>query len=193
MTVGPGDSDEALMQRVAEGSAAAYGVLVRRHAERYLALASRLSVDHGMAEEAVQDAFAKLWQQPHRFDARKARFTTWFYRVVANRCFDLRRKRRPEPLPEGFDQADDGPTAEDRLVERDRARLLGAALDALPERQRLAVTLCYLEGLSNAEAAAVLDVHVKALESLLTRARGGLRKRLGADRAVLLAPLAKDA
>jgi len=173
-------SDETLVARVAEGDRAAYAGLVLRHTDRFLALAERLLGTRGEAEDVLQDAFSRLWTHADRFDPEVARFTTWFYRVVANACTDrLRRRGRSQPLPEHWDSVDPGPRADEKLAENQRARRVRDALDELPERQKVAVTLCYFEGLTNVEAAEVLSISVKALESLLVRARRGLRAELG--------------
>lgn len=180
----PGDeaSDEALVARVAEGDRAAYAGLVFRHADRFLALAERLLGDRHEAEDALQDAFSRLWMRADGFDPAAARFTTWFYRVVANACTDrLRRRGRLQALPEQWDAVDPGQPADEDLDEAQRARRLRQALDRLPERQRLAVMLCYFEGLTNLEAAKVLTVSVKALESLLVRARRRLKGELDGE------------
>ncbi len=178
--------DAGLMARIADGDAQAFDRLVERHASRSLALAERLLGDRAEAEDMVQEALTKVWLEPSKFAPARARFSTWFYRVVTNRCLDQRRRRRPEGLPENFDAADPAPGAETQLAAADRRRLTAAAIDALPERQRTAVTLCYLHGLSNAEAAQILDMKVKALESLLVRARTKLKQQLAPVRAALM-------
>ena len=108
--------------------------------------------------------------------------------VVDNRALDMHRIRRADPLPEGFDMEDDRPGAEAGLALSRRDEKVRAALDTLPERQRMAVMLCYFEGLSNAAAAEMLGLHLKALESLLVRARRRLRDALCDDRDDLLLP-----
>ena len=178
--------DAQLMARIAQGDAGAFEALVDRHANRYLALGVRLLGDRMEAEDMVQEAFTMLWTRPDRFDPSRAKFSTWFYRVVTNRCLDAKRKRRPEALPENYDAPDDRVTAEAGLIDQDRDNALETALDDLPERQRTAVTLCYLQGLSNQDAADILELNIKALESLLTRGRRKLRDLLGSQRQELL-------
>lgn len=169
-------SDTALMSQVAQGDQTAYATLVTRHANRFLRLAERLLSDRAEAEDVMQDAFTRLWQKADRFDANTARFTTWFYRVVSNACTDrLRRKKRLVALPEGWDTADPAPNADDVMAQDQRASQLNQVLRTLPDRQRLALTLSYYEELSNQEAAGIMDISVKALESLLVRARRHLR------------------
>jgi RNA polymerase sigma-70 factor (ECF subfamily) len=181
--------DETLVAHVAGADRGAYAVLVQRHGLRYRALAQRMVGDLALAEDLVQEAFVKLWTHADRVDPGKAKFTTWFHRIVVNRCLNEKRKRTIEPLPEGFDQPDESETAEDALVAAGDNAVLMAAVHALPDRQRTAITLSYLDGLSNMEAAEVMDLKLKAFESLLVRARGKLRDQLAGAKSRLLSAL----
>lgn len=174
-------SDEALMQRVGAGDEAAYRILVERHLSRSLGFAARMLGDRADGEEVMQEAFLKLWRGAATWEAGGARFTTWFYRVVLNLCIDRQRKRRgvQVPIEDAGDPVDERRGAEAELHERQVGRQIDGALGELPERQREAVSLCYLQGLSNKEAADVLQVNIKALESLLTRGRAALKQKLG--------------
>lgn len=174
--------DETLVACVAAADRGAYAVLVHRHASRYRALAFRMMGDMAMAEDIVQEAFVKLWTHASRFDAGKARFTTWFHRIVVNRCLDEKRKRRVDPLPEGYDAADDAATVEETMAEGGASQSLKVAVGMLPERQKVAVTLCYFDGLSNQDAADVMELNIKAFESLLVRARAKLRDLLAGEK-----------
>lgn len=173
------ETDEALMEAVSRGDTTAFGELANRHGIRYRALAFRFLGDMAAAEDCVQDAFLSLWQKPDRFDPSKARFTTWFHRVVVNRALDAKRKRRPQSLPDGFDVEDERATA-DRGLENDQQwQLVLSAIDQLSDRQTTAIRLTYLDGLPNSEAAKVMDLSLKAFESLLHRARTALKEKLG--------------
>lgn len=174
-------SDEALMRRVGRGDEPAYRLLVERHLSRNLAFATRLLGDRAEGEEVMQEAFLRLWRGAPNWQPGSARFTTWFYRVVLNLCIDRQRKRhgREVPIDDAGDPADDRQGADADLHDRQVSRQIDGALAELPERQREAVSLCYLQGLSNKEAAEVLQINIKALESLLTRGRAALRQRLG--------------
>lgn len=174
-------SDEALMQRVGRGDEPAYRILVERHLSRNLGFATRLLGDRDEGEEVMQEAFLKLWRGAPNWQPGGARFTTWFYRVVLNLCIDRQRKRhgRTVPIEDAGDLADGRQDADADIQDRQVSRQIDGALAQLPERQREAVSLCYLQGLSNKEAADVLQVDIKALESLLTRGRAALRQRLG--------------
>lgn len=181
--------DETLVTHVAAADRGAYAVLVHRHGLRYRALAYRMMGDMAMAEDLVQEAFVKLWTHADRFDAGKAKFTTWFHRIVVNRCLDEKRKRTHDSLPEGYDQEDEAENAEETMVTDNANNTLRTAVDRLPERQRAAVTLSYFDGLSNVEAAEVMDLKLKAYESLLVRARAKLRDELESSKTGLLAVL----
>jgi RNA polymerase sigma-70 factor, ECF subfamily len=169
------DSDEALVKRLGRGDAAAFQVLMTRYASLHLGFAHRLVGNRQEAEDIVQESYAKLWTHGKDFDPRKSKFTTWFYRVVMNRCLDHKRKKRAVALPEAFDAADDAPSAHQLLEASERAEQVREALERIPERQKAAIVLCYFEGVSNREAAEILGVNLKALESLLCRGRRSLQ------------------
>lgn len=183
------EPDHVLAGLVGEGNQAAYSVLMTRHVDRHVAFAERVLGGRLEAEDAIQEAFVKLWKNAGRYDQSKAKFTTWFYRIVLNQCLDQKRRKRPEALPEGFDAVDerDGPDLE--LQEAQRSRTVQIALANLPESQGTAITLCYFEGLTNKEAADILDLNIKALESLLMRGRKKLAILLADEAAELIASL----
>lgn len=174
-------SDDALLERIARGERMAFALLVERHTRRFYALAYRSVFQRAEAEDIVQEAFLKLWSNPGLWKKGKgARFTTWFYRLVVNLCRDHNKRRRPLPMPEEFDMADTSPDAEEMLLEHRLQAAIEQALRRLPPRQRDALNLCFYEGLSNREAAEILGVRVKALESLIMRAKAQLKEELKA-------------
>ena len=176
-------SDEELVRRISEGDHGAFAQLVERHSKLFFTAAFRMVNNSEEAEDIVQDAYIKLWQKPQSFDASKGvKFTTWFYRVVTNLAIDATRKRKPQTNPDVLDvMADKAPLADEQLSENDQQAVLEEAIQRLPERQRAALNLCFYEGLSNKEAAEILDVGIKALESLLMRAKKALKEDLGAQ------------
>ena len=132
------------------------------------------------AEDVVQDAFLKLWNRPQVWDKNKgAKFTTWFYKVVTNLAIDQHRKKKPQANPDILDVLpDNAQRADQAMIETQEQKTLERAIKNLPERQMAALNLCFYEGLTNREAADILGVGIKALESLLIRAKAGLREEL---------------
>jgi RNA polymerase sigma-70 factor (ECF subfamily) len=102
-----------------------------------------------------------------------------------NLCYDRLRRRRERPVADVPEQVDPGFGPDRGLRAADVGRRVDAALQALPPRQREALVLCHHQELSNIEAAAVMDVSVEALESLLSRGRRALRSALADLRAEL--------
>ena len=171
-------SDDALMRRVGAGDAGAFQQLVEVHAKRPHRIAWRMLGDASEAEDVAQEALLRLWKDAPDWNAQGAGVGAWLARVATNLCLDrLRRRVRlsDEDVP---DRADPAPLADEAICAGQQQARVRAALDALPERQRAAVVLTYYEDLPNAEAAAALDMNVKAFESLLLRARRALKERL---------------
>ena len=175
-----GPTDEALVARVAAGDRAAYACLVDRHLDRTVAVARRILGSTAAAEDVAQEAFLRLWRGADRFRPQEARFTTWFHRITVNLCLDQHRRPVHGALELAGDPADPGADPAAALEKSRLDAALEAAVAALPERQRAAIALTYQAGLSNAEAAASLTLSVKALETLLVRARRTLRESLAA-------------
>jgi RNA polymerase sigma-70 factor (ECF subfamily) len=181
--------DHDLIKHIALGHSASFAIIVFRYTDRYLAMAQRVLGDREEAKDAIQDAFIKLWEKAQSFDPNKAKFSTWFYRIVLNQCLDKKRKKRPISLPENFDIKDESINQEQQADETQTAATVKAQLDRLPDKQKTAIILCYFEGLSNKEAAEVLDLNIKALESLLSRGRKTLAQTLAPHVKELLNPL----
>ena len=171
-------SDDMLAERVGLGDRNAFAELVQRHSTRFYRVAYRVLKNKDDAEDMVQTAFLKFWQQPQSWDPLKqTKFTTWFYRVVTNLCLDQLKKKKPDLMPEDRDIEDSQPRAEECLDLYRKKKLLGGFLAELPERQRAALNLCFYEGFSNQEAAAMMGVKLKAFQSLLMRAKETLRNK----------------
>lgn len=173
-------ADAQLMERLLSGDNSAFQELVHRHYAVALRIAGRILPVQEEAEDAVQEAFLKVWRMPDRYDAERGAFRPWLARVVVNQCLDRRRLLRPvDSLEVLAETADDGPTPEEAAQSSDRKARVTAAMDTLPPRQRAALALFYGEGLSMSEVAEVMSINVKAVESLLSRGRAGLRASLG--------------
>lgn len=157
-----------------------FTVLMGRHIDRFYRLATRLLRDAHEAEDVIQDNFIKLWNRPTLYqNGTGAKFTTWFYRVISNACMDKNRKTQMVDGENIVDMtADTRPQSDEQLIETQQSQALRQAIDNLPARQKEALILCFYEGASNQEAAAMMDIGVKALESLLMRAKANLKQNL---------------
>ena len=172
--------DGLLLERLCSGHTMAFTTLVHRHSTRFYRVAYRFTGNRQEAEDIVQEAFLKLWTKPAAWQVeRNTKFTTWFYRIVVNLCLDHKKKKRPVALVDDHWVADERAGADDTLYAVERQHLLDVAIAALPERQRTALNLCVYEELSNQEAAEVMGIRLKALQSLLIRAKTTLKETLG--------------
>jgi RNA polymerase sigma-70 factor (ECF subfamily) len=177
-------SDEALLAAYARGDAAAARALTMRLSPRVLAHAYRLlGGDRAEAEDVTQEALMRLWRTAPDWRAGEAKVTTWLYRVTANLCIDRLRKRRVGPDLDAIPEpSDDAPSVTEGLQQAARARALEQALMQLPERQRQAVVLRHIEGLSNPEIAQIMDIGARAVESLTARGKRALEALLSGRR-----------
>ncbi|MEM9738862.1 MAG: RNA polymerase sigma factor [Pseudomonadota bacterium] len=168
------DKDLADIRAAASGNRLAQSALVTRHMPRVYGLAKRMVGEPALAEDITQEAFLRAWKQLPRWEPR-AKFSTWLHRVTLNLCRDSFRKRREQTMDELPERIDPGLRPDELFDQSQRTASLMSAIDSLPERQREALVLCSLEGKTNIEAAAIMDVSIEALESLLARARRKLK------------------
>ncbi len=183
--------DDSLLLKIGAGDQQAFKALMDKHIARYFQIAYRFLLSKHDAEDAVQEAWMRLWREAGKWQNNARRplsFTAWFYRVVVNCCLD--QLRRPKNVELNEDIANN--LSEDKVYsasntvltpewlaqQSETERRVKAALLVLPVRQRMAFTLFFYEGLSYQEAASFLGVSLKALESLIIRARQSLRSQL---------------
>ena len=182
-------SDEVLLVRYAKGDRHAALALTRRITPRILGYASRLLAgDRAEAEHVAQETMLRLWRMAPDWLPGETKVTTWAYRVATNLCIDRQRSRRRKgqvTLDEAPDIADAAPGADARLQDSRRLAARAAALADLPARQRQAVVLRHIEGLSNPEIAVVMGLGVEAVESLTARGKRALATLLSGRRDAL--------
>ncbi len=175
------DDDAGLMRRVAAGDGRALEAIAERYTPMLYSVAWRMLGDAAEAEDVVQETITRAWMKASGWTPVGGGLGGWLRRIATNLCLD--RKRRgafvsDDAVPE---RADDSPSADAVIDEGRRKAAVASAMQELPDRQRAAIVLTYYEGLSNAEAASTLGLGVKALESLLVRARQGLSRSLAAS------------
>lgn len=170
--------DEALLIAYGNGDRDAARALTMRMTPKVLGYANRLLKDPAEAEDVAQEAMLRLWRIAPEWRQGEAKVTTWLYRVVTNLCTDRLRKGRNAALDEAPEPEDPALGAPERMERDERAAALQAALDKLPDRQREAVVLRHIEGLTNPEIAEVMDLSVEAVESLTARGKRKLAELL---------------
>jgi RNA polymerase sigma-70 factor (ECF subfamily) len=178
----PADPDADLLLRSASGDRQAFDELVIRNRQGVLNLIYRYVADPVEAEDLAQETFVRLYQARRRYRPT-AKFSTFLHRLVVNLCLNEARRRRRCPTETLVDM-EQAPTPaaggpEHSMQQAELSRQVAAALQHLPETQRMAVILSRFEGLSYAEIAATMDLSVKAIEALLYRAKQGLVRELG--------------
>ena len=166
--------DDWSLLAIAEDGFAGLDTLFDRHKDYVFRLAWGFVGDPGLAEDVTQEVFLRLAAARRRTRPR-AKFRTWLYQVTLNTARELRRKQRETLLdePSALDERAAPPERDDRLFDLERA------LDQLSERQREALVLRYIEGLSTRETAEVMGCRSGTLKSHLHRAVHFLRGVLG--------------
>lgn len=176
-------SERELIESVRAGDRTAYGALVEPHLPRLLGLARRMLGSGDEAEDAVQCALASTWVARVKLDPGRPA-GAYLATVTLNKCRDRLRRRKAARLL-GFASfeaelpvASEEPSAEARLADRQMLEKVGHAIERLPVRLREALVLVAIDGRSQREAADLLGVTEKAIETRIRRARQRLRNRL---------------
>lgn len=175
-----GISELDQITRAANGDRAAQAALVNRNMPIIFRVAYRMLQDRAEAEDVTQETFLRAWKTLPDWQP-KAKFSTWACTVALNLCRDRLRKKKPVLMDEVPERVDTALRPEQALASQQAIDRIESKIAALPERQREALSLCALEGMTNIEAAATMDVSVRALESLLARARRALKAELNAE------------
>lgn len=175
---GEGEDEGALVARVAAGEAQAFRTLVDRHLPMVLGIARRMLRDDAEAEDVAQEALLRLWRNAAGLELGESGVRPWLRRVASNLCIDRVRAQRNTSLGDALPEESEPATQMTQLAEQDLERRVDAALKALPERQRLALTLFHYEGMSQIEVGKLMGISDEAVESLLARARRTLKAAL---------------
>jgi RNA polymerase sigma-70 factor (ECF subfamily) len=157
------ERDAVLIERTARGDRAAFEELYRRFARPVLAMARRQLGDTGRAEDATQETFAAVWRSARSYRQERGSASAWLYAVARHAIID-RARQRPEPAAEAPDE---------RVELNWLAWRVHAALERIPERERVVLELAYWSGLSQSEIASYLDVPIGTVK---TRTRAGLAR-----------------
>jgi len=182
-------TDEEIARRVLAGDAASFELLMRRHNRRLYRIARGVLRNEADAEEVVQDAYLRAYENLERFEG-KGPLSAWLAKITVNEALGrLRRRGMPADLsfdvPEEREEANlmagmisSTPSPEQNAARGEVRRLLESAIDALPDAYRMAFMLFGVEGMSVAETAACLEVEPATVKTRYHRARQLLQQRL---------------
>jgi RNA polymerase sigma-70 factor, ECF subfamily len=172
-------TDEDLMQQLAGGRQDALGPLYSRYASRIYSLAGQ-SLERATAEEIVQEVFLAVWRKAATFAPDRGTFKAWLFQIAHYRIFnELRRRSRRPQLEEDSDglrleQSPDPMPGPEEVVTSETQRVeVREALEALPQPQRQAVELAFLEGMTHEQISSILHL---PLGTIKTRSGRGCRK-----------------
>ena len=170
------DTDEGLIRRIVDGDESALGILYDRYGGLVYSVAKHVLGDSGAAEEVLQDIFHQLWRSSASFDSSRGSLASWLLVMARNRSIDRARRRTP--------QLDDEDAAslhrpsldiESEAAQNEMAARVRAALQALPEAQRVAMELAYFEGLTQSEIAKRTGDPLGTVKTRLRSALASLR------------------
>ncbi len=171
------DIEAGLIARMAAGDESALTALYDRMSSLAYGVALRIAANPDAAQDAVQEAFLRVWRRADRFDAARGRARPWFLRLVRNVAIDQRRSRRVRDRAETENALDvslnvpaEQPDETASRIER-AARLRAALEDLLPVDQRRAIEIAYFEGLSHSQIA---EREEMPLGTVKTRIRDGV-------------------
>jgi RNA polymerase sigma-70 factor (ECF subfamily) len=185
------DPDIRLMLRVRDDEDGAFADLVERYQHRLVAVMHHLVGNTEEAEDLAQEVFLRVYRARKKYRPR-SKFSTWLFTIANNLALNSLRARQRKPVvplamrdsgplgsrPQEQLVLDTGTGPQQRLQKQELAELVKKALDALNERQRMAVVLNKFEDMNYAEVAEVMGLTTKAVKSLLSRARLNLRAAL---------------
>jgi RNA polymerase sigma-70 factor (ECF subfamily) len=179
-------SDQHIIEEIRAGNTRRYALLVDRYKSQSMTLAARMVGDRHEAEELVQDAFLRAFRSLEKFRG-EAKFSTWLYRIVYNVCATRISRRKPKPwqleIEDGRQQdnllADvESMTAQERMEEDELQQAVDSAIDALPEKFKLVVTMFYVQEMSYEEIGSVLNQPLGTVKANLFRGRNLLREQM---------------
>jgi len=180
------DRDVGLMLRVKEGDNEAFELLVELHQSAVIGTVAKMLGGASEAEDIAQQVFIRIWKSAKRYQPQ-AKFTTWMFTITRNLVFNETRRRKRKPTvsvekreEESHQQVEDvhSTTPDQDVLHSELERAVDDAIQALPDKQRLAVVLRRYEEMPYDEIGRVLSMSVPAVKSLLFRARTQLKESL---------------
>ena len=183
-------TDKQIIQGIRKGDEASFRELVDQYQEMVINVSNRFVHNRDDALDVAQDVFIKTYDSIGKFREQSS-LSTWLYRITVNRSLNFIRDKKRRNIFNSLDvlfeneesspvkqEQDHHDTADVQLEKEENTHALYKALDDLPKKQRVAITLNKLEGLSYKEISEIMDISVSETGVLINRARKKLQKRL---------------
>ncbi len=180
------DLDVELMGRIRRGDFAAFEELIEIHQRSVIGTVAKMLGNPSDAEDIAQQVFIRVWKSAVRYEPQ-AKFTTWLFTITRNLVFNEVRRRQRKPTVSMQEREEtthrvvedvQGSSPDEELLRSEMEAAIDRAIEALPEKQRLAVVLRRYEEMPYEEIGVVLSMSVPAVKSLLFRARAQLKETL---------------
>ncbi|KAF0141514.1 MAG: RNA polymerase sigma-70 factor ECF subfamily [Stygiobacter sp.] len=169
-----------LIKNAVEGDLSAFEAILKNHQYYAYTVAFRVLTNDDDAKDVVQESFVRIWKHLGSY-SKKAKFTTWIYKIVINLCYDKLRARkteneRLETIDDGFVSGLDNP--EKQLTNKEQAEIIKHVSNGLPEKQRMVFVLRDLEELTTDEVSQIMDISIESVKTNLSIARKTIRTKL---------------
>jgi RNA polymerase sigma-70 factor (ECF subfamily) len=183
-------TDKQIIQGIRQGDEAAFRALVNHYQEMVINVSYRFVHSRDDAMDIAQEVFIKAYDSIGKFREQSS-LSTWLYRIAVNRSLNFVRDKKRKNIFNSLDllfenenssplqqEEDQNDTADEKMEKQENTRALYKALDDLPKKQRVAITLNKLEELTYKEIAEIMEISVSETGVLINRARKKLRKKL---------------
>jgi RNA polymerase sigma factor (sigma-70 family) len=181
-------TEQELLNQLQNGNESAFKTLVETHQKRVFNTVLAIVQSFEEAEDISQDVFIEVYQSVHKFRG-ESKISTWLYRIATTKSLEIIRKKKTQKRFAFFTNLfnDDNEVIHNPvefehpgilLENKERSKQLFKAINQLPDNQKVAYTLCNIEGLSYQEITEVMEVSLSSVESLLFRAKANLKKSL---------------
>ncbi|GJM59887.1 sigma-70 family RNA polymerase sigma factor [Persicobacter diffluens] len=175
------DTENTILNQIRQGNYSRATLLIDHHKEMVYQICYRILLNQADAEEAAQDSFLKAFEALDQFRG-EAKFSTWLYRIAYNMALGKNRQNSRRSVWEWVtDQLPDrqqGPDAAEIMEQEDRKEQVHAAINQLPEEERVIISLYYLEEMSTKEIAEVVNIKPNLVKVRLHRSRKKLEEKL---------------
>lgn len=169
-------TDEQLMVLIANANQEAYSILLRRFLPLAVSYTHKILNNNSLEDEIIQDTFLRLWKYAKKYKSSSGSVKSWFYKILSNSCKTfLKTNKHHQNIDEILYLEDKNTNLESSLIDKQEKKILRKRIFGLHLREQQAVILNYFEGYSNKETALAMGTTIKAIETLLVRARRKLK------------------